>query len=893
MATNARIRLFGRNRSLVLGPLLRRPSMEHLEPRWLLSAGIALLGEPVGDGPYAISGIVFEDLNANASRDVGEPGLGGWAVQLLDSDGTLLQTVLTDTLEAGAYRFVGLNVGDYLVRGPTSSTWVQTLPQAGAHPVSLVGEDIEDVDFGNMQFCTIRGRKFNDANRNRAQDGLEEGLNGWTIELYEEGELIEFQTTRTIGVTDGRYMFVDVMPGAYRLEEILQAGWSQTAPLDPWVTLTSGQNLTVNFGNVELGTISGLVFDDLDASASYEAGEPGLGGWTVQLLDGDGMPLLDGDGMPLETVTDPVGMFAFENLDAGNYQVRQVVSSTWTQTVPEGTTYSVTLVNGEHREDVNFGNVQLCTIRGRKFYDIDMDGERDPGEEGLNGWTIELYAGPGDPIALQLTRTIGGEDGRYMFTDLMPGTYTVGEILQGMWFQTAPVDPVVILTSGQNETIDFGNAPYEEIGVYAEAVDDSATVIDPDNATVVDVLANDQDLPDPLSLGFITGVTDGLFGTVAIVNNGLAVSYLPTGGFAGDSFTYTISHDGNESTATVNVEVVNTALGDLQMHHTRDQLDVALPQSSVPADTIVYSATALAPDAYVRRIQGEIALEFYLWPWDNWYERGEKWLQDALENWYYMLPDGGLYDGASDVLIAQIGKTYYDEPSLIIDGLGGADEPEVTAIVAGGQLTLDPPLGFVGVVTVELTATLGPATVVTQFDLAVTNTLEPPDVADQTVSTLVDTFTLPELPLTDTDGDALAYWASVQSPSQAAFDIKDGLGLVSYLPEHDNLYDLEEKWVLDDGGNWYYILPDGGVYQPDTGLPTGRVSRTYYDDPQALIDAVAPIAPDATVSVVDNWVTINPADGFVGSFTVELWVEDGAGMAVTTFQVNVTADVPD
>src|SRR5262249_4334757 len=38
---------------------------------------------------------------------------------------------------------------------------------------------------------------------------------------------------------------------------------------------------------------------------------------------------------------------------------------------------------------VNFGNIQdLGTVTGTKFNDLDGDGVRDPGEPGLQGWTI-------------------------------------------------------------------------------------------------------------------------------------------------------------------------------------------------------------------------------------------------------------------------------------------------------------------------------------------------------------------------------------------------------------------------------------------------------------------------------------------------------------------------
>jgi hypothetical protein len=79
------------------------------------------------------------------------------------------------------------------------------------------------------------------------------------------------------------------------------------------------------------------------------------------------------------------------------------------------------------------------SIQGQVFDDRDGDGERDAGEEGLNGWTIELV----DPetrqvVATQETSTRFGVPGSYRFGDVAPDTYLVREVPQRGWHPTAP-----------------------------------------------------------------------------------------------------------------------------------------------------------------------------------------------------------------------------------------------------------------------------------------------------------------------------------------------------------------------------------------------------------------------------------------------------------------------
>jgi len=121
--------------------------------------------------PGSIEGIVHIDLIRNCLVDPGEAGVAGVTVQLLDGDGNLLATTLTDA--NGKYRFDGLAPGEYSVR----EIQPVNLFHAGQEPGSGGGEETTDllfnIDVGSGQqlvdynFCelppaTLSGYVFRD-----------------------------------------------------------------------------------------------------------------------------------------------------------------------------------------------------------------------------------------------------------------------------------------------------------------------------------------------------------------------------------------------------------------------------------------------------------------------------------------------------------------------------------------------------------------------------------------------------------------------------------------------------------------------------------------------------------------------------------------------------------
>ncbi|MGH1506237.1 MAG: SdrD B-like domain-containing protein, partial [Acidimicrobiales bacterium] len=148
------------------------------------------------------------------------------------------------------------------------------------------------------------------------------------------------------------------------------------------ITLTAGADIVdADFGYQPLGTIGDRVWSDLDGDGIQDAGEPGLSGVTVELLDAVGTVVAT-------DTTDGAGAYSFAGLTAGDYTVRVDTSTlpanTTTQTGDPDATIdgetAITLAAGDDITTADFGYQPLGSIGDTVFADVDGDGIQDAGE---------------------------------------------------------------------------------------------------------------------------------------------------------------------------------------------------------------------------------------------------------------------------------------------------------------------------------------------------------------------------------------------------------------------------------------------------------------------------------------------------------------------------------
>jgi serine-aspartate repeat-containing protein C/D/E len=606
-------------------------------------------------GTAAINGRLFMDNNDDALEDAGDMGLGDIEVELLNAAGDVIATTTTNA--NGEYTFGGLGAGDYSVRFPTEvdgkvlveqnvgmddtvdSDANQDTGETGT--ISLeIGDVSDDNDAGVVDPAgsAIEGRVFCDDNNNDVEDAGDTGVSGVTVELLDgNGNPVldsNGDAVTTTTAANGDYSFTGLEAGDYQVrfptsvdgktlvdandpngngddtnDSDADTGTGTTGTITVGINETSSDN---DAGVEDPGTaaLEGRFFMDLDKSDTETAGDTGVAGATVELLDGDGNPVLDGNGDAVTTTTAANGDYSFTGLAAGDYSVRFTNPGDKVFVAPNqgpegtdsdafdngdgtGTTTPVSLAIGETASDIDAGIVDPGTaaIGDRVFLDANGNGQQDDGEAGVAGVDVTVFNADGTVAGTDTTDA----NGDYLVGGLDAGTYTVGfEEVDGFDFSTAnsgndasdsDADQTTGLTGAV--TLDIGETDLTvDAGLVTEnvdptAVDDEGMVCATETVSI-NVLGNDSDPDgDTVSVAHVNGeelaagesttlasgavVTLNADGTLSYdsstaVLGGVPAAKIVQGETASDSFTYSIT-DGNGGTATGTVDV--TVKGDL------------------------------------------------------------------------------------------------------------------------------------------------------------------------------------------------------------------------------------------------------------------------------------------------------------------------------------------
>jgi hypothetical protein len=203
------------------------------------SATLYLLVEPlIATG--SIGNLVWHDLNGNGIQNIGEPGMAGVNVSLLDLSGMVVASMVTNS--TGNYLFENILAGTYSVRFGLPSGFSFTSPNVGSNDnvdsdvivfyglgttdrfELLSGETRLNIDAGVYTCSRIDGFVWYDINNNDVLDNFENGINGIRVNVYRKNEgvwqLIEDSFTGHRPNTpsgDGYFEFC-VRPGEFYVE---------------------------------------------------------------------------------------------------------------------------------------------------------------------------------------------------------------------------------------------------------------------------------------------------------------------------------------------------------------------------------------------------------------------------------------------------------------------------------------------------------------------------------------------------------------------------------------------------------------------------------------------------------------------------------------------------
>lgn len=429
----------------------------------------------------SIGDFVWVDANRNGVQDAGEAPVASFPVSLSGTDdlGNAV-TLTTTTDEDGRYSFAGLRAGTYVATfdpAALKENWAFTAQNSGdddldsdgdvttgvTEPIALAqGVDRTDIDQGvTFLPASLGDFVWIDLNRDGVQSEGELPVADVRVVLTGTDEFGNEVTLETATDENGLYLFENLAPGTYTVTfdpATLPAGYDFVAPGagddraldsdgDPVtgetapVTLAAGENnRTIDQGvQVQLASLGDYVWEDADRDGVQDDDEKPVAGVRVTLTGTD----IYGNEVTLETVTDDKGLYLFENLVPGTYVVTfdpTTIPAGYNFVAPgagddtaadsdgdpvTGATAPITLAAGENNRTIDQGiQVQLAELGDYVWFDTDRDGVQDEGEEGVSGFRVVLTGTDiyGNEVTLE---TVTDENGRYMFTDLVPGDYVV------------------------------------------------------------------------------------------------------------------------------------------------------------------------------------------------------------------------------------------------------------------------------------------------------------------------------------------------------------------------------------------------------------------------------------------------------------------------------------
>ncbi|MEZ6140649.1 MAG: SdrD B-like domain-containing protein [Zavarzinella sp.] len=343
---------------------------------------------------FSLGSTVFLDTNDNGLQDVGETGVPGVVVRLLDATATT-EILQTTTNANGDYLFDHLPAGEYVVE------------------LAAANFNTGGVLFGFDSSTGGVGSPFEGANTPDPDLILTDGDdNGTTIGTLGSGGSIQSLPV-TLGPT------ANAPTGEV-------GGLPAAAP-------DNQSNQTVDFGVVGTpgSSIAGRIFLDYNNNGVFDTVDVGIQNAEVVLTGGN----LTG---PITATSDVDGNYIFDNLQAGTYTLVQTQPATPANvdgltiagssggTVTPNQIAGITLPVFTDAIGYTFAEIPLTTLSGTVFLDDDNDGILNGTDTGIANVIVSLVGTSvsGTTVNLQATTDATGT---YTFTNVLPGIYTLTE----------------------------------------------------------------------------------------------------------------------------------------------------------------------------------------------------------------------------------------------------------------------------------------------------------------------------------------------------------------------------------------------------------------------------------------------------------------------------------
>ena len=421
-----------------------------LRPLILALMVVLALGCASALAEASVSGCAFLDTDGDGLLTVGEQLMTGAPIRLEKQTDTGWETVAEGQTDLyGAYAFTGLEAGDYRLVCILRNYALYASHLGGAQGateegllcsdiLSLSDEDsLQGMDIALGQSASVSLTAYQDANGDGEKGKYDKALSGVTARLMMDDKAVAEAATDKNGAA-----VLYAAPGQYTLQIDLPQGYVLSVPgndssFDGANQKTaqmevSLQGQTLYAAARQVGSLSGMVFEDMNNNGLLDEGEPGVEGVALHI---EGKKT----GISRDETSDANGLYCFENLPDDTYTI--------TARLPEGMLYARysktggdlrSIFSGSTRErqysvkkaaqvtDKNVGLVQRGAIRGQAFLDLNYNGLRDEDEPGYAGVTVEaIKLSNGESMG----KTVTGEDGTFVIENLRGGDYRLRAIL--------------------------------------------------------------------------------------------------------------------------------------------------------------------------------------------------------------------------------------------------------------------------------------------------------------------------------------------------------------------------------------------------------------------------------------------------------------------------------
>jgi uncharacterized repeat protein (TIGR01451 family) len=436
-----------------------------------LSGGVPECETPPETG--SISGHKFKDGT--------ESGISGvkFKIKLLKKDGSGHYVEVASTWSSddgsGDWSFTGLANGKYQVE-EDPGTWVQV--HVPTYPGGKDYVEIKDsqksitcLNFYNKpKTGSLELTKYKDTNGDEKKDVVFAGV---TFTLTGPDKFSSSKKTDD----HGKIEWKDLVPGDYVLTETEPNGYYAVGGKTADVKVVADDCKKVEVCNALLQKVEIHKYNDLDNSGHQDGGEPHMANrWFT--LDGP-------DDFTARGKTDSNGYLCFEGLKPGHYTLTEDTYPGWrgwsdSFTLAAGSGSSSTIVGGDCGDGgsgepkvrkFDVPNLEWAKVTVNKYHDLNANGDRDSGEPAMD-MEFELTG----PHGYHKHLTTSG--GTAVFDQLVPGSYTLKEIVTGDW-HAEPLQQSFTLAAGGSEVRYVGNYKHAKVEVskYNDPNDDGSQTI--------------------------------------------------------------------------------------------------------------------------------------------------------------------------------------------------------------------------------------------------------------------------------------------------------------------------------------------------------------------------------------------------------------------------------